>query len=232
LPIIIALVFGAIAVISAGWAILVRRTVRREAELLQVIRLRTAQLEEANEKLEALSYLDALTGIGNRRAFDKALDREWRRAVRSKQSLSLLMLDIDWFKSFNDRYGHQAGDKALVEVAAVLTDIIRRAGDTVARYGGEEFAVLMPETDLPGAAVIAGRILAGIQQMSMPAEDGIDGILTLSIGYAAIVPTDEGRSEALVAAADAALYQAKHDGRNRAVEAVLNAAMDAAELKA
>ena len=232
MPVIVALIFGAIAAVSAAWAIWARRTARREAELLQVIRLRTAQLEAANEKLEALSYLDALTGIGNRRAFDKALDREWRRGIRSKQPLSLLMLDIDWFKSFNDRYGHQAGDKALVEVSGVLNDIIRRAGDIVARYGGEEFAVLMAETDLPGAAVIAGRILAGIQQMALPARDGIDGILTISIGYASVVPTDDGRPDALIAAADAALYQAKHDGRNRAVEAVLNDRMDAAELKA
>ena len=229
---IIALVFGAIAVISAAWAFWVRRTVRREAELLQVIRLRTAQLEEANQKLEALSYLDALTGIGNRRAFDKALDREWRRGIRSKQPLALLMIDIDWFKSFNDRYGHQAGDKALVDVAAVLAEIIRRAGDTVARYGGEEFAVLMPETELDGAAVIAGRLLAGVQQLALNADDGIDGILTISIGYSASVPTEDGQPGALVAAADAALYQAKHDGRNRAVEAVLNAAKDAADLKA
>ena len=215
--------FAAIAAMAGAWALWLRQTMAREADLLQTIRVRTEQLEEANRKLEALSYQDALTGVGNRRAFDLAIDREWRRGIRSRRPLSLLMLDIDHFKAFNDRYGHQAGDRALASVAGALVEIVRRAADQVARYGGEEFAALAPDTDRPGAEAIAMRLRAAVEDLAIPNEGGIAGVVTLSIGYATVVPVDTTAPAALIAAADAALYQAKRAGRNRVVSAAESA---------
>jgi two-component system, chemotaxis family, response regulator WspR len=219
IPGILTLVFGAIAAGSAAWAIWVHQTLKREAELLQTIRERTEQLEQANRKLEALSYSDALTSVANRRAFDDALDREWRRAIRSRRPMSLLMIDIDFFKPFNDTYGHQSGDSCIVQVASVLESIVRRAGDQVARYGGEEFAVLLPETDPAGAAAIAERMRMEVEALHIANHGAPLRFVTISIGYATAVPTDTTKPEALVAAADGALYSAKREGRNRAVAA-------------
>ncbi|HXG54379.1 MAG TPA: diguanylate cyclase [Vicinamibacterales bacterium] len=222
LPGILAYVFGAIAAASAAWAMLLRRTMAREAELLQTIRERTEQVEEANRKLEALSYLDALTGVANRRAFDEGLDREWRRGIRSKRPLALLMMDIDCFKAFNDTYGHQSGDRCLANVAAALSSTVKRAGDQVARYGGEEFAALLPETDRPGAAAIAERMRAAVEQLHIPNKEAPGGYTTVSVGFAVAQATDAGTPDALLASADAALYRAKREGRNRTVEAVMS----------
>lgn len=219
LPTILACVFGSIAAVSASWALWLRRTMAREAELLQEIRDRTRQVEEANQKLEALSYLDALTGVANRRAFDEALEREWRRGIRSKRPLSLLMMDIDCFKAFNDTYGHQSGDLCLTQVAAALTSIVKRAGDQLARYGGEEFAALLPDTDLHGAAAIAERVRAAVEQLQIVNEASPAGHTTVSIGFGAVVASDAATPQALIAAADEALYRAKREGRNRTQEA-------------
>lgn len=214
-PGLLAAGFGAIAFAAAGWALWVRRTMAREAELLQTIRDRTEQLEQANRKLEALSYSDALTGVANRRAFDEAFDREWRRGIRSKRPLSLLMIDIDCFKEFNDAHGHQRGDGCIAQVAATLGGIVRRAGDQVARYGGEEFAVLLPETDSTGAAAIAERMRAAVEALRIPNAAAPFRFVTVSVGFATVVATDAGKPEALLAAADGALYTAKREGRNR-----------------
>lgn len=222
LPAILACVFGAVAAVSAAWAFGLRRTMAREAELRQTIRERTEQVEEANRKLEALSYQDALTGVANRRAFDEALDREWRRGIRSKRPLALLMMDIDCFKAFNDTYGHQSGDRCLTRVAEALSSIVHRAGDQVARYGGEEFAALLPETDRPGAAAIAERMRAAVERLQIPHKEAPGGYTTVSVGFAIAQATDAGTPEALLAAADAALYRAKREGRNRTVEAVVS----------
>jgi len=219
LPLILTLVFGTIAAIAVAWALWVRRTMSREAELLALVNDRTLQLEEANRRLEALSYSDALTGAANRRAFDEALDGEWRRAIRSKAPLSLLMLDIDHFKSFNDTYGHQAGDKCLATVATTLGGIVRRAGDRVARYGGEEFVMLLPATDTAGSIAVAERMRAAVASLNLPNPSGVDGRVTVSIGRATIQATDASTSDVLVAAADAALYDAKRSGRNRVASA-------------
>ena len=165
-------------------------------------------LEDANARLQRLSMLDGLTGIANRRRFDEALDTEWRRGVRSRQPLSLLMIDIDAFKRFNDERGHQAGDDCLCHVGAILAESLHRAGDLVARYGGEEFAVLLPETDAEHARAVAEmlrqRVAAGAP-------------VTISAGASTIVPELGGAAFVLVADADAALYEAKRSGRNRVV---------------
>lgn len=225
LTLVVSLVFAAIAAGSVAWALWVRRTRAREAELLELVRERTAQLEEANRRLEELSYTDSVTGVANRRAFDEALAAEWRRGIRSGAPMSVLLADIDAFKLFNDTYGHQAGDKCLARVAAALASVVRRAGDRVARYGGEEFAVLLPATDAPGASAIANRMIAAVESLGVPNARVPRGLLTVSIGSATGVATDITSTESLVAAADAALYDAKRAGRNRACAAEMFSAL-------
>jgi len=174
------------------------------------------QLGEANKKLRLLSSLDGLTGIANRRAFDEFLDREWRRSVREKKTLSLLMADIDFFKKYNDEYGHQAGDGCLKKVASVLSNSVNRSGDLVARYGGEEFAVIMGNTSVDFAAKIADELRSVVAQMKIRhAYSDIADFITLSVGAAAVVPVPELSSDKLIEAADKALYRAKEKGRNR-----------------
>jgi diguanylate cyclase (GGDEF)-like protein len=199
----------AVAVSLAAYAGSLRQARRREEQLERLVRERTEQLEEANRKLEELSFLDGLTEVANRRQFEQILDLEWRRAVRSQSPLSLIIADIDHFKKFNDAYGHQAGDRCLREVAHVLDSIVQRAGDQVARYGGEEFAAMLPETDVAGAAGIAERMRQAVEALQ-PEGNAV----TVSFGVATTIATDQSKPEALVAAADAALYEAKHAGRN------------------
>ena len=199
----------AVTICIAAYAASLRKARRREERLERLVRERTEQLEEANRKLEELSFLDALTDVANRRQFEQILDLEWRRAVRSQAPLSLIMADIDNFKAFNDAHGHQAGDRCLREVAHVMDKIVQRAGDQVARYGGEEFAAMLPETDTAGAAGIAERMRQAVEALR---PDG--NPVTISFGVATTIATEQGTTQALVAAADAALYEAKKAGRN------------------
>ncbi|WJW74750.1 PleD family two-component system response regulator [Thiohalobacter sp. IOR34] len=175
-----------------------------------------ARLEESNRELQRLSSLDGLTGIANRRQFDKTLEQEWRRARRNRSQLSLIMLDIDYFKHYNDHLGHQCGDDCLRSVARALDEVVCRNGDLIARYGGEEFAVIMPDTSLKGAHQVAENIRQAITdlQIEHPASD-IGRHLTLSIGVASAEPSEQGSPAALLTRADQALYQAKDKGRNR-----------------
>jgi two-component system, sensor histidine kinase LadS len=166
---------------------------------------RTQQLQALNDKLEALSMVDGLTGIANRRQFDHVLQTEWQRMQRAQQPLALVMLDVDWFKRYNDHYGHPAGDQCLREVATAIA-AVGRGSDMVARYGGEEFVLVAPATD-------AEQVLA------LPHAGSDFGHVTLSCGVAAVVPQPGQDSAQLLRAADAALYRAKHQGRNQAVAA-------------
>jgi len=166
---------------------------------------------QAEDKLEELATTDALTGLENRRKFDIEIDTEWRRGARAKVPLALLMIDADHFKSYNDTFGHQAGDQMLVGIAICISDSVRRAGDCTARYGGEEFAVLLTETDKDAAVPIA-ESLRGIIERTRFFSD--DSRLTISVGVSSF-PTDGADPAALVQAADRALYQAKAAGRNR-----------------
>ena len=207
-----------------------RRLQDRELELTTLVETRTNELrlakealEEraraltaANAQLEQISKFDSLTGVHNRRSFDAAIDEEWRRAVRMGTPLSLMILDLDRFKEFNDLYGHPAGDDCLRRVAQLLRDALQRVSDLVARYGGEEFVVLLPNTWLAGAAELAERIRAGVQDLAITHGAGTErGVVTVSLGIACVVPTPASASSILVEAADAALYRAKREGRNR-----------------
>ncbi|WP_257386606.1 diguanylate cyclase [Tahibacter caeni] len=185
-------------------------------------------LREANRKLEQLSHRDGLTGIGNRRRFDEALALEWGRAQRHGYSLALLLLDIDDFKSYNDGYGHLAGDDALRQVARVLNEALGRAEDCVARYGGEEFAVLLPQSTLADAEPVAVHVAQAIARLALPhAYSRAAPYLTVSIGVAALVPEAGLDALALVTRADGALYRAKTLGRNRIETATTSLALAA-----
>ncbi|MEP6972425.1 MAG: GGDEF domain-containing protein, partial [Betaproteobacteria bacterium] len=171
---------------------------------------------QANEQLTLQSTTDGLTGITNRRRFDEVLGVEWLRAARSSNCLSLMIVDIDHFKGFNDHYGHVAGDECLRQVAALLQACARRAGETVARYGGEEFVILLPGAEIAKAEDLAQRCLDAITRLALPhASSQTAGHVTFSIGIAHVYPSASGEPAALVNAADTAMYRAKMGGRAR-----------------
>jgi diguanylate cyclase (GGDEF)-like protein len=207
----------------------VRRLTHGQRRLQSLIAERTAELEDSNAKLAALSNTDGLTGVTNRRGFDGALEREWQRAARNGYSLALAMLDVDHFKSYNDHYGHQAGDQALRMVAGLIAAHARRTTDIVARYGGEEFSLLAPATDCAHALAIARAICVEMAQLAIAHAGSPYGVITLSIGVAALVPDEACTPAMLVHRADQALYAAKQAGRNRALgfDAVAADATDA-----
>jgi len=188
---------------------------RKLSETTDELEQTNRRLSEMNRTLVELSTVDSLTGLANRRQFDRVLDLEWRRAIRAGLPLSLLIVDIDFFKRYNDTYGHLRGDAALAEVAKALASSFARAGDVVARYGGEEFAALLPNTAIEGAVELAEQARARIEGRAIPhatAEEGRP--LTVSIGVASVVPGARKTSTSLVEAADRALYAAKAAGRN------------------
>ena len=174
-------------------------------------------LELHNRRMQDLVLTDALTGVANRRRFDSVLPIEWRRGRRYAMPLSLVMIDADYFKQYNDRYGHQKGDEALRSVAAAMDSVLRRPGDFIARYGGEEFVVLMPATDAQGARAVAERMREALHALRIPHETNAGGLVTISIGIAATLPTPDQDPSMLLRAADLALYEAKSAGRDQVV---------------
>ena len=185
-------------------------------ELQALVEERTQALALANQQLQLISNTDGLTGIANRRHFDQTLAHEWARAQRGQTPLSLIMLDVDVFKHFNDHYGHLAGDKCLQALALTLAQTGgRREGDLVARFGGEEFVVLLPASDTQAAMDVAHQIQHAIQAMALPHEGAPFGIVTVSFGVATVVPQRDQAPEELVRRADRAMYRAKQGGRNR-----------------
>jgi diguanylate cyclase (GGDEF)-like protein len=184
----------------------------REQELMKL----TQQLEELNQMLQRLSSLDGLTGIANRRHFDLILKQEWRRALRDATPLSLILIDVDFFKAYNDTYGHQMGDDCLKRVANSLKGVLKRPTDLIARYGGEEFVVLLPKTDVGGAIALAEEMRAGVEALGIAhARSQATDRVTISLGVATVTPNLDSSHAELIAEADHALYQAKQEGRNR-----------------
>ena len=180
-------------------------------------RVRTqVQLKARTEMLERLAMVDGLTGIANRRSFDQSLEHEWKRASRNALPVSVVMIDIDHFKPYNDTYGHGAGDICLQQVAEALRSVTQRPGDLVARYGGEEFAALLPETDVDGAEMIASAMREAVSNLKLPHEHSpVADHITVSLGHATCFNEFDASPRKLVDAADDALYKAKESGRNR-----------------
>jgi diguanylate cyclase (GGDEF)-like protein len=203
--------------LAGAYQLRVRSLTRSRRQLRELVDARTRELAESNAKLAALSMTDGLTGVINRRGFDVALGEEWARASRSGEPLALAMLDVDYFKLYNDHYGHQAGDQCLRAVAQAIAAHARRPGDMAARYGGEEFVLLAPLSYETHALGMAQEICAAVAALGLPHALSASGYVTVSIGVAALVPDGSDGADALVWKADQALYRAKQEGRNRAV---------------
>ncbi|MBF0120354.1 MAG: diguanylate cyclase [Desulfobacterales bacterium] len=175
-------------------------------------------LQIANKNLQEIAIIDPLTNIANRRKFDEYLNQQWKIAQREEKNLSLIMCDIDYFKIYNDTYGHQKGDECLREVAQAINNTINRAYDLAARYGGEEFAVILPNTDIEGALHIGELMLSNVQKLKIPHENSkTERFVTLSLGAATMIPNLSLKPEMLIEASDNRLYKAKQQGRNRIV---------------
>lgn len=214
---------GAIVfIIATGIDITDRKDAEQEIEKYQknlelIIAERTAELNHANEQLEIIARIDGTTGIYNRRYFNEALETEWRRAMRTQGPISLMMCDVDYFKNYNDTYGHVAGDKCLKIIATTLDNAINRASDLVARYGGEEFAIILPGLDSTKAMELANRLIGEIRGKCLPyTSSPVGDVVTLSIGVATMQAEEPENHVAILSAADKALYKAKMQGRNRA----------------
>jgi diguanylate cyclase (GGDEF)-like protein/PAS domain S-box-containing protein len=177
------------------------------------------ELKRANATLEALAITDPLTGLANRRYFDQRLADEWRRCTRAGQPLSLLVLDADWFKSYNDTYGHPQGDRCLKQIAESALEVVTRPGDLVARIGGEEFAIILPNTASNGAKQLAEFVCASLRRRKLPHSTNPVGYVTISVGCATVRPIVGQHASSLIQQADKALYAAKRAGRNQVCDA-------------
>jgi diguanylate cyclase (GGDEF)-like protein len=180
----------------------------------RLLELDAQRLTLLSEELHLLSTTDSLTGMANRRHFESCYDSEWRRAVRAQDSLAIIMIDIDFFKNYNDEYGHQAGDECLKQVSAALMTYAQRSGELIARYGGEEFIVLLPRMSLAGAQHIAESMCRKISQLGIGHKGSDQERVTISIGIAAMIPSLQDGPDSLLKDSDRMLYQAKANGRN------------------
>jgi len=208
-----ATVFSAQIWTAAGLSLLASYWMERQERVGFLLRLR---IESQNTELARLSTMDSLTGIYNRRRFDSEFRSCWERCINKAQSMALLMIDLDHFKSLNDHHGHALGDAVLIQVAKTLRDTLRGEQDLVARYGGEEFVVILPNRSLAHAIKIAERLCAAVRAVALPIpRDGLSVRTTISIGAASVLPTSLSGAASLLQNADAALYRAKADGRDR-----------------
>jgi diguanylate cyclase (GGDEF)-like protein len=178
-------------------------------------------LKRQSDLLHSIALLDSLTGVANRRQFEQRLPEIWKHCCRNELALSVVMLDVDFFKRFNDRYGHQEGDQCLRQVAKAISDSLQRATDFVARYGGEEFICILPETKLAGAIHTAQNIVNAVQELHLAHSESIFGVVTVSAGVASVQPQASLSWQSLIKAADQQLYLAKNNGRNQVLSAAL-----------
>jgi len=200
--------------LSAGAADFISKPVNAAVVRARVRTQLTVKFQ--SDALRELTLTDALTGVGNRRAFDERLVAEWRRCTRSQMPIALILVDIDHFKNFNDAYGHQAGDACLKKAGEAMARAAKRPQDMLARYGGEEFALLLPYEDVAGAETVARRVLEEIAMLHIPHErSSVGPYLSVSMGVASMTPNERGDPAVLVRAADALLYDAKAGGRNQ-----------------
>lgn len=194
------------------------RLIDRNEELAtenDLLRARNQELETLNVRLEQMANVDSMMGIPNRRAFDRRFDEEWRRSMRSGQPLSVLIVDVDSFKSFNDTYGHVEGDGILRRIAQSMGETLR-ISDFIARHGGEEFAVLLPDTEADGVLAVAEKLRSAVEALRIPHQKSATGqVVTVSVGAAWEVAATDVTKEKLLRRADVALYKAKEHGRNR-----------------
>ena len=192
-----------------------KKVVEEQSKLLKLRVQELLELRESNCKLESLSICDGLTGISNRRRFDEYLEISFKDSMRSGKPLSLIMADIDFFKAYNDNYGHPKGDECLIKVARTMVSSLKRPMDLVTRYGGEEFAVVLPDTDINGAIIVAEEIRKSIEALEIKHErSDVAPYISLSLGVSSIIPNHSDSLEELINQADKALYKAKASGRN------------------
>lgn len=210
---IVALLLGVLGTLGYRLIRVMKQQNRVQNELLEA----QEKLLEINHSLELLALEDALTGLANRRQFDLFMIAEMGRARRSQSMLAMLMIDVDHFKLFNDHYGHVAGDECLRRISAIIIESIQRPGDLAVRYGGEEFAVVLPGTDYVGAFLVAEKIRRAVQQAGIVHSEGIEGVVTVSLGVCAYDPASQAKADDLIGAADKAMYVAKASGRNMSV---------------
>jgi diguanylate cyclase (GGDEF)-like protein len=199
-------------ILQTQWAM---KELKKQVERSQLL---TEQLEVVNQKLEHLAAVDSLTKIANRRRFDQGLHSEWKRLARERLPLSLILCDVDFFKAYNDTYGHRAGDFCLQQIAQILRENVKRPADLVARYGGEEFAVILPNTHLKGAVKVAEDIRNSLHNLEIEYSNSpVSNQVTLSLGVASLIPNHYLSEDFLIGEADRALYEAKKSGRDRVV---------------
>lgn len=212
-------ILAAVGMVTAAFVLRTRQARLRERQLMELVKERTKLLEDANRQLEVLANQDGLTGLANRRHFMERYELEWKRACRNQIWISVVFVDIDHFKIYNDAFGHQAGDDCLRRVARVLDASLHRPADLVARYGGEEFVAMLPETDSEGAVTVAELMRQAVLDLEIPHADAIDeDVISVSLGVAGVLPEHDMDSGELLERADRALYRAKKAGRNRTVE--------------
>jgi diguanylate cyclase (GGDEF)-like protein len=185
------------------------------ADRIRGLNVRAATLQGERDAFEVVALRDGLTGVANRRAFEKRIDEEWRHGARTRANLAVIILDVDHFKAYNDALGHPRGDRVLARVARAIAGCLRRPEDLVARYGGEEFVVVLPNCGRDDAARIADGMREAVRRMNIPHPASDFGLVTVSAGVASVVPRDDARPIALISGADRALYTAKRNGRDR-----------------